>query len=125
MAEQGTAIDDYKFLALHQANKQIVQTVGGNVGFPLEKVPYDGFENFGNNTMCSIPATILYSQCDTIKGDGARYLCSGFGNGLVVCSVDLTLAGLKCAEINTYESAPDHKTASECRQYWRNKFINT
>ena len=50
--------DEIGALCLHQANKQIIQTVGSEAGFELEKVPYAAFENYGNNTMCSIPTTL-------------------------------------------------------------------
>ena len=126
MAHSGSTFGDYDLLALHQANKQIVQTVGANAGFPLEKVPFSGFENFGNNTMCSIPATLLYEKGEVLRTGGAVHsLACGFGNGLVVCSVDLTLAALKCADVKTYVKPADHKTTAEWRQYWRNKFENT
>ena len=126
MAGRGTKPDSYDLLALHQANKQIVQTVGGNAGFPLEKVPFSGFENFGNNTMCSIPATLLHEKGDVLRKGGAVHaLASGFGNGLVVCSIDLPLAGLKCADMKTYVKPADHKTSAEWVAYWREKFINT
>ncbi len=126
MSDLGTTPDTYDLLALHQANKQIVQTVGGNAGFPLEKVPFSGFENFGNNTMCSIPATLLQEKGEILRSGGAVHaLACGFGNGLVVCSVDLQLKGLKCADIKTYVKPADHKTSAEWVAYWREKFINT
>ncbi len=126
MAEIGTTADSYDLLVLHQANKQIVQTVGGNAGFPLEKVPFSGFENFGNNTMCSIPATLLQEKGETLRNGGAvRTMACGFGNGLVVCSIDLPLKGLKCADVKTYSKPVDHKTGAEWVAYWREKFINT
>ena len=52
--------DDIGALCLHQANKQIVQAVAVGAGFDETneaKVPYKAFENYGNNTMCSIPTT--------------------------------------------------------------------
>ena len=126
MTDRWTTPDSYDLLALHQANKQIVQTVGGNAGFPLEKVPFSGFENFGNNTMCSIPATLLQERGDLLRKSGAVHaLACGFGNGLVVCSIDLPLAGLKCADMKTYVKPADHKTSAEWVAYWREKFINT
>ena len=126
MEEMGTSPESYDLLALHQANKQIIQTVGGNAGFPLDKVPFSGFENFGNNTMCSIPATLLQEKGEVLRNGGAvRALACGFGNGLVVCSIDLSLAGLKCADMKTYVKPVDHKTSAEWVAYWREKFINT
>lgn len=126
MADLGTTTEAYDLLALHQANKQIIQTVGGNAGFPPEKVPFSGFENFGNNTMCSIPATLLQEKGDTLRSGGrVRTMTCGFGNGLVVCSIDIVLEALKCAEVKSYVKPADHKTSEEWRQYWRNKFENT
>ena len=126
MSVLGTEEGDYDILALHQANKQIVQAVGGSAGFPLEKVPFSGFENFGNNTMCSIPATLLQEKGDILRNGGSVHaLASGFGNGLVVCSVDVVLSGLKCADMKTYVKPTDHKTSAEWVAYWREKFINT
>ena len=126
MDEMGTTTESYDFLALHQANKQIVQTVGGNAGFPLEKVPFSGFENFGNNTMCSIPSTLLQERGEVLRNGGSVHtLACGFGNGLVVCSIDLRLEGLKCAEMKSYVKSVDHKSCADWRAYWREKFIRT
>ena len=126
MVDRGTTPDSYDLLALHQANKQIVQTVGGNAGFPLEKIPFSGFENFGNNTMCSIPATLLHEKGNVLRnGESVHTLACGFGNGLVVCSIDLPLIGLKCADMKTYVKPADHRTSAEWVAYWREKFINT
>lgn len=126
MANLGTTVDNYELLVLHQANKQIVQTVGGNVGFPLEKIPFSGFENFGNNTMCSIPSTLLFEKGDVLRSGGAVHiLACGFGNGLVACAVDLVLNSLRCAEIRDYVKPADHKTCDEWMAYWRDKFENT
>lgn len=75
MVDLGTTADTYDLLVLHQANKQIVQTVGGNAGFPLEKVPFSGFENYGNNTMCSIPATLLHEKGEVLRAGGGAHTC--------------------------------------------------
>ena len=125
MAANGTAPGDYDLLCLHQANKQIVQTVGAGAGFNPEKVPYAAFETFGNNTMCSIPSTILLAMRESIRSGTARLLCSGFGNGLVVCSVDLSLGRLSSADIKAYVMPTDHKTNAQWIDYWQNKIANT
>ena len=125
MAANGTSPDDYGQLCLHQANKQIVQTVGAGAGFALEKVPYTAFETFGNNTMCSIPSTILVTLGEAVRSDGVRLLCSGFGNGLVVCSVDLQLGHLASADIREYVRPADHRTNAQWIEYWQEKIANT
>jgi 3-oxoacyl-[acyl-carrier-protein] synthase III len=126
MAACGTSVETYDKVYLHQANKQIIQAVGCNAGFPLEKIPYSGFENFGNNTMCSIPSTLLYEKADDLRtASGTRVICSGFGNGLVVCSIDMTLANLRCAEINDYRHPEDALSNADWVAHWRDKFANT
>lgn len=79
-------------LCLHQANKQIVQNVGELSGFSLDKVPYEAFENYGNNTMCSIPTTIALLDKDI---DKSNLICSGFGNGLVCASAVFDLSHIE------------------------------
>ena len=81
-------------LCLHQANKQIVQAVGSKADFPLDKVPYEAFENYGNNTMCSIPTTIALLDKET---DKSHLVCSGFGNGLACASAVLDLSHINSA----------------------------
>jgi len=126
MSHVGKGVDDYDMLFLHQANKQIVQTVGSNAGFPAEKVPYSGFENFGNNTMCSIPSTLLHEKGDLLRSGGSlRALFCAFGNGLVSCAIDMPICGMKFVETSVYERPEGFKTTGEWRTYWREKFINT
>ena len=125
MQALGTSSSDYPLLCLHQANKQIIQTVGTNAGFELEKVPYTAFETFGNNTMCSIPSVILLDRKEELKNEKTTLLCSGFGNGLVVCSCNLTFDHLKYADISFYEPDKTHKTNQEWIEYWCNKIANT
>ena len=91
MAYAGITEEKTDKLFLHQANKQIVQAVGTESDFPLEKVPYDAFENFGNNTMCSIPTNINYLYKDNMTED-KHIVCSAIGNGLAVKTGAFTLS---------------------------------
>lgn len=117
--------DDFLRLCLHQANKQIVQMVGELAGFPLEKVPYDAFENYGNNTMCSIPTTIASVYPPLQPKEEYRLLCCAFGNGLVCMSCALDLEGIWCSGIKTYEKPKDHMSREQLIGYWTNKIKNT
>lgn len=117
--------DDFLRLCLHQANKQIVQMVGELAGFPLEKVPYGAFENYGNNTMCSIPTTIASAYPPLQPKEECRLLCCAFGNGLVCMSCALDLEGIWCSGIKTYEKPKDHMSREQLIEYWTNKIKNT
>lgn len=108
-------------LFLHQANKQIVQAVGTESGFPLEKVPYDAFENFGNNTMCSIPTNINYLYKNNMK-DNKRIVCSAFGNGLAVITSVITLSkDIYLSGIHDYVKPDDYLSEDELIEHWRKK----
>lgn len=108
-------------LCLHQANKQIVQAVGDKCGFPPNKVPYEAFENYGNNTMCSIPTTIALLD----KGvDKSNLVCSGFGNGLVCANAVLDLSHINGGgelNIHTFKKPDYIKTREQYIEYWIKK----
>ena len=110
--------DDVPYLCLHQANKQIIQTVGSASGFPLEKVPYAAFETYGNNTMCSIPTTLAMLPKET---DMSKMCCCAFGNGLISMASILDLSETKINEIKTFNKPSYVLSRDEYIDYWRNK----
>lgn len=125
MSHTQTTPEDFSYLCLHQANKQIIQTVGELSGFSLDKVPYDAFENYGNNTMCSIPTTIASIYPPLQPKGSYKLLCCAFGNGLVCLSCVLDLEGLWCSKIKDYAKPANHKNREELIEYWTNKIKNT
>jgi len=114
----GTTQDEIGALCLHQANKQIVQAVGSEAGFDLEKVPYYAFENYGNNTMCSIPTTLSCLDKD-VKRD--NLCCCGYGNGLIAISSILNLEDSYISSVNTFEKPAYVMSREEYINYWRKK----
>ncbi|MBQ8635610.1 ketoacyl-ACP synthase III [bacterium] len=105
-------------LCLHQANKQIIQAVGTEAGFDLEKVPYAAFETYGNNTMCSIPTTLACLDKD-VKKD--KLCCCGYGNGLIAISSILNLENTYISEVRTFKRPQYVLTRDEYVDYWRKK----
>lgn len=110
--------DDIGALCLHQANKQIIQAVGSEAGFDLEKVPYTAFENYGNNTMCSIPTTLACLD-EEIKKD--KLCCCAYGNGLISISSILNLENTYISKINTFKKPDYILSRDEYIDYWRKK----
>ena len=110
--------NDIPYLCLHQANKQIIQTVGEASGFSLEKVPYSAFETYGNNTMCSIPTTLALLPKET---DMSKTCCCAFGNGLISIATILDLSKTKISEIKTFKKPSYVLSRDEYIDYWRNK----
>lgn len=110
--------NEISILALHQANKQIVQAVGQGAGFDLEKVPYSAFENYGNNTMCSIPTTLSLLDKDSLNKE---ICCCGFGNGLISAAAVLNFKNSYISEIKTFIKPEYTMTRDEYVNYWRKK----
>lgn len=82
--------EDFDFLAIHQANKMIIETVSKKINFPLEKV-HISIDRYANTNGASIPVSI----CDYFESNPncgvKKILCLGFGVGLSigVASIDL------------------------------------
>lgn len=110
--------EDISSLCLHQANKQIIQSVGTHSGFDLEKVPYDAFENFGNTTISSIPLTI--SMLDK-NIDKECICCCGYGSGLSIGGAVLNLKDTYISEIKDFVKLDNIITQEEYITYWAEK----
>ncbi len=117
------AQDDISQCCLHQANKQIIQSISQFAGFSPEKTPWDAFSKYGNNTMCSIP-TVLADQYES-KGlfDSKPYLCCAFGNGLVTATSILNLKDMYCTGIKIHKVPDDHMSREELAKHWKNIMI--
>lgn len=114
----GLAKEEIPMLCLHQANKQIVQTVANALGFEEDKAPYTAFENYGNNTMCSIPTTISLLSPKVPK---KNICCSGYGNGLVCASCIINLENTYIGPVRDFEKPEYVKSREEYIEYWTKK----
>ena len=112
---------DVAQLCLHQANKQIVQSIAMGLDFPLDRVNSEVFSTYGNNTMCSIPTVILDLYAKNKQFESKPYLCSGFGNGLVIATCVIDLEHCKCGEIKTFVKPEDFKTREQWIEEWKKK----
>lgn len=122
MKLSGTTESDIKFLCLHQANKQIIQAVAAGAGFSFDKTPYYAFETYGNNTMCSIPTTLNTVVRDAGLSDNEKIICSAFGNGLAVASMQITLdSQVKLLGVSDWTKPDWFMTRDEYIEYWKNK----
>ena len=72
---------DYDGLVLHQANKQIIKTIGRRVGFAPDKVP-SSLSEYANTDGASIPVTIITEYANKGLSQDLHLLTAGFGTGL-------------------------------------------
>ena len=117
----GLKPEDFSQLCLHQANKQIVQSIAEIVQFPLEKTDYKPFSVYGNNTMCSIPTVLSCQHRKNGKFEDKPYLCCAYGNGLVSVTAVLDLKDSKCGEIKDFQKDNDFKNRAQWIEYWKKK----
>ncbi len=90
---------DIDFLLLHQANKQIVDSVGAKSGFPHHKYSSETFSTYGNQSTASLPASICHLLKDKVASTKQRLLLSGFGIGLSWGSCILEFNHIYCSGI--------------------------
>lgn len=116
------SVNGTDYLLLHQANKQIVSTIARMVGFSEEKAPYQAFQNFGNNTMCSIPTSINFSLKEELENRDLNVVISAFGNGLAVASAALKIRkGTYLSGVCEFEKPKDFKDIKDSIDYWVKK----
>lgn len=109
--------EDVDLFAIHQANKQIVETIIFKAGLPLQKVPVDTFSKYANNSVNSV-ATVLSDQKRALKN---VVLCS-FGIGLSWGGAAIDLSKMYNGGISTYIAPKDKPTRKQQIQHWINYF---
>ncbi len=110
---------DIDYLMLHQANKQIIQTVANLAGFPEEKAPYSSFENYGNASVVSIPILLNHILAD--GNNKKKVLCCSFGNGLAWCSGIFNFDNVYFSGVQNYAAPENKKTRQDWINYWKEK----
>jgi len=87
---------DIDYIIFHQANKYIISNITRRLDFPMEKVPCNTVEKYGNQSCASIPSTICDSIKDKIIHGKKTVIMSGFGVGLSWASCLTTLDKVYC-----------------------------
>ena len=121
MEHEGVTPDDVNALVLHQANRQIVENVTANAGFPPEKAFSETFSNYGNLACASVPAAL----CDMFGAAGKAgdlVLMSGFGVGLSWASCLMRGEGTDVAAVRDYASAAPPLSRADFMRHWRDIF---
>lgn len=114
-------IDSIDYLILHQANRQIMDTIAQKTGIPSQKTPMESFSLYGNLLGNSIPVAL----CEKF-GSGAKpgkLLLCGYGVGLSwgICITDIT--SWNCAPVREYQPPENHSTRQDEIEKWKKKFL--
>lgn len=116
----GRTIDDIDFFAIHQANKQIISTVGKHSHLPKEKYSSKTFSGYGNCASSSV-TTVLCDQL-TDKAINEIFLCT-FGVGLSWGSCIINFDNVHNGGIKIFNSSCNIKSRKEKAEYWINYFL--
>lgn len=105
----GADYDQYEIFACHQANKLIVSNLARKIKFPKERIPLP-IVGYGNTGCGSIPLAICeYYSKRNADGDTGRLLTCGFGIGLSLGIVGITVNPAKCFPVLMVRERYDDK----------------
>lgn len=90
MAEIGTDEKDYDNIILHQANQYILKQITRKLKADVSKTPISMI-SYGNTSSASIPLTLAYLKSELNEEGNKKLLMTGFGIGLSIASVDVTI----------------------------------
>ncbi len=114
---------DLDYLILHQANRQIIESIASSTGFSSEQAPWHTLSKFGNQACASVPCAIcdqLKSVCDA--GYPLKLMLCGYGIGFSWGSCIGDFTGLQCCGISDFVPPSHILTREEHIKYWHNKF---
>jgi len=117
----GKTPEQIDYLVLHQANRQIMQTIADKISFPPEKVPLETFSKYGNLAGASIPSAICDALAGEIQSSRQQVLLSGFGVGLSWASAIIAIDRIWCSGVLDYKKPPSHPGPADIIAHWRKK----
>jgi len=88
--------EEVDYFILHQASKFIIKNIARMLKVLPEKVPYDVFEKYGNQSSASIPAAICENLSSIIWDKSLKVVLAGFGVGLSWAACALSLGPMAC-----------------------------
>lgn len=115
-------VQDIDFFAIHQANKQIVDTLAYKVGIPDYKYSTNTFTKYGNVGGISCLSNFMDNFADIEKNTNYAALIS-YGSGLSWASAILNIKEIYCSGIKLIHFG-NGKTQDELFEYWTNKIKN-
>jgi 3-oxoacyl-[acyl-carrier-protein] synthase-3 len=95
---------DFDYLVLHQANKQIMQNIALQSGFSKEQTLINALESYANTASCSIPIAINFDLSS--NSANANLILCGYGIGLSWASCIVHLNSVYLSKIYNYQKTP-------------------
>ena len=97
--ESGRKIEDTEYFLFHQPNKFILKKLAEAVNIPLQKMPSNLVENYGNPSGASVPLVAAMNLRDNLIHRKSDCCIAAFGSGLAWGVVLMNLGLLDNCEI--------------------------
>ena len=97
--EAGLSIGDIDYFLFHQPNRFMLQKLAEKAKLPLEKLPMNLVENYGNPSGASIPLTAILNYRDELLSQRKKCCLSAFGSGLAWGTMFMEIGELEHCEM--------------------------
>lgn len=95
----GKDVDYFDWFLFHQPNRFMLQKLAEKAELPIDKLPMNLVENFGNPSGASIPLTAIFNCKEELLNKKNKCCLSAFGSGLAWGVVFMTIGELKHCEM--------------------------
>lgn len=111
--------DDIDFFAVHQANKQIVETIARHANLPKDKYSSETFTKYANTGVTSVAMNV----CDSLfEKQANEILLASFGIGLSYSFGIINFSHTKNAGVSFYKKSNSILSREEQIAYWINYY---
>ena len=94
-----TSFDEIDYFIFHQPNRFMLEKLAKKIDAPLEKVPMNIVEKYGNSSSATIPIAICHNISQKILQERQSICMAGFGVGLSWGTLTMKLGPLNFCEI--------------------------
>ena len=91
--------EDFDWFFFHQPNRFMLQKLAEKADLPLEKLPMNLVENYGNPSGASIPITAILNAGEALLSKNNKCCLSAFGSGLAWGVMFLDIGNLEHCEL--------------------------
>ncbi len=99
LAVAGETIDTVDYFLFHQPNKFMLKKLAEKAGIPLDKIPMDLVENYGNPSGASIPMVAVTDLKKELTSSKYKCCLAAFGSGLAWGGMVLEFGGFENCEM--------------------------
>lgn len=95
----GRSLDEIDYFMFHQPNRFMLHKLAHKLGVPLEKMPSNIVETFGNSSSATIPVNMCHNLREVLLEKRVKLCLSGFGVGLSWGALIMDVGPLEFCEL--------------------------